>query len=278
VTDLLQPRKGDTVIFSRGRGSGGRHKAEDSRRPPRRPANRPDPDDLDIVVEDETGEGAGEPDDARRDTGPYDITEAPSGVERLDLGSLQIPSVDGVEIRVQPNPDGSLQQVVLVHGDSSVQLAVFAAPRSEGIWDEVRAEMRKAMFAEGVASEEIAGEYGTELRGRLRSPDGLVDVRFIGVDGPRWMVRAVYNGKAAIDPAEAGPLDICLSGLVVDRGREAMPVREALPLRLPREVMEQAEAQAGEGTDAAAGGDATGGRTNGQRPRTGGKPSPRRRR
>ena len=33
-------------------------------------------------------------------------------------------------------------------------------------------------------------------------------------------------------------------GLVVDRGRDAMPVLEVLPLRLPREIAEQAKAQA----------------------------------
>ncbi|HTF12516.1 MAG TPA: DUF3710 domain-containing protein, partial [Asanoa sp.] len=48
--------------------------------------------------------------------GPYDISEAPSGVERLDLGSLQIPALPDVEIRVQANPDGAVQQVVLVNG------------------------------------------------------------------------------------------------------------------------------------------------------------------
>jgi hypothetical protein len=58
------------------------------------------------------------------------------------------------------------------------------------------------------------------------------------------MVQAMYQGRAAVDPAAAGPLETCLRGLVVDRGKEAKPVREVLPLRLPREVAEQAQAQA----------------------------------
>jgi len=73
--------------------------------------------------------------------GPWDEKHAPEGVQRLDLGSLQIPAIEGVEVRVQANPDGAVEQVVLVDGDSALQLGVFAAPRSEGIWDEVRAEM-----------------------------------------------------------------------------------------------------------------------------------------
>ena len=173
--------------------------------------------------------------------GPYDASEAPEGVERLDLGSLQIPAVSDVEVRVQADQQGVIQQVVLVHGDNALQLGVFAAPRSEGIWDEVREEIRKSLFADGAAAQEAQGEYGTELHARVRTPDGLTDLRFVGIDGPRWMVRGVYQGRAATDPAAAGPLAECLDGLVVDRGQEAKPVREPLPLRLPRDLADQAE-------------------------------------
>ncbi|MFF3865139.1 DUF3710 domain-containing protein [Micromonospora sp. NPDC001898] len=185
--------------------------------------------------------------------GPYDVAEAPDGVQRLDLGSLQIPAVADVEVRVQADPEGVIQQVVLVHGESALQLGVFAAPRSDGIWDEVREEIRQSLFNDGVAAQEVQGEYGPELRARVRTPDGLTDLRFVGVDGPRWMVRGVFQGAAATDPAAAGPLAECLDGLVVDRGQEAKPVREPLPLRLPREVAEQAGEQAGEGAPGAPG-------------------------
>ncbi|MEV4464487.1 DUF3710 domain-containing protein [Micromonospora echinofusca] len=176
--------------------------------------------------------------------GPYDVSEAPEGVQRLDLGSLHIPAVRDVEVRVQADPEGVIQQVVLVHGSNALQLGVFAAPRSEGIWDEVREEIRQSLFNDGAAAQEVQGEYGTELRARVRTPDGLTDLRFVGIDGPRWMVRGVYQGDAATDPNAAGPLAECLDGLVVDRGQEAKPVREPLPLRLPRDVTDQAGEQA----------------------------------
>lgn len=265
------------MIFSRGRGSGGRHhKADDSRRAERRgrpSPDRPDEDEVDL---------ADEADLDATETGPYDIADAPEGVERLDLGSLQIPSVDGVEVRVQASQEGAVQQVVLVHGPSALQLGVFAAPRTSGIWNEVRAEIRKSLFDDGVAAEEVPGEFGTELRARVRTPEGLTDIRFVGIDGPRWMVRAVYQGPAAVDPEAAGPLAVCLHGLVVDRGKEAMPVREALPLRLPREAAERAAAQgAGQGTGPAIvtegdSGQPTG--VNGSTPSTRRRPSPRPRR
>lgn len=168
--------------------------------------------------------------------GPYDLTEAPAGGHRLDLGSLQVPAVDGVEIRVQADPDGQVQQVVLVEGESALQLGVFAAPRNEGIWDDVRAEIRKSLFNDGVAAEDVPGRYGVELRARVRTPDGLTDLRFVGVNGPRWLVRAVFQGPAAVDATAAPALVECLEGLVVARGMEAKPVREPLPLRLPQEM------------------------------------------
>jgi len=180
--------------------------------------------------------------------GPYDSRHAPDGVQRLDLGSLLIPALEGVEVRVQANPDGGVEQIVLVHGDSALQLGVFAAPRSEGIWAEVRAEIATAMKSDGAAPREFDGPYGVELAARVNTPEGPADVRFVGVDGPRWMVRALYQGLAAADPAQEGVLGECLRGLVVVRDDEARPVREALPLRLPREMAEQAEQQ-GEAED-----------------------------
>jgi hypothetical protein len=175
--------------------------------------------------------------------GPYDIADAPAGVRRLDLGSLLIPAVDGVEIRVQAGENGTIAQLELVDGANTLQLGAFAAPRSEGIWDEVRQEIRRSLFDDGVGAEEVAGQWGAELRARLRTPTGIDDLRFIGVDGPRWMLRAVLRGPAAIDPSQAVLLMACLSGTAVRRGEEARPVRESLPLVLPQEMSAAVAAQ-----------------------------------
>lgn len=168
-------------------------------------------------------------------TGPYDFAEAPPA-DRVDLGSLLLPAIDGVEIRLQASEDGVIQQIVLAHGDNALQLGVFAAPRTDGMWDEVRAEIRKSLFDDGVAAEDVSGNWGTELRARLRTQNGFDDLRFIGIDGPRWMVRAVFQGPAAVDPILGGPLNDCLNGLVVRRDDTARPTREGLPLRLPEEM------------------------------------------
>ena len=226
------------MIFSRGKRTVGRHAR--SRQEPASGEASGTPD----ASPDPTGPpGAGSPVPSPT-TGPYDITEAPAGVRRLDLGSLRVPSVTGVQVRVQASPDGTIQRVVLIHGRSALQVAAYAAPRTEPIWDEVRAEIRTSLFAEGVTAREEDGEYGVELRARVRTKDGPRDVRVVGVDGPRWLVRAEFQGPAAADPGSAPQLIECLHGLVVDRGTEAMPAKEQLPLRLSPEMAAQVQEQA----------------------------------
>jgi len=140
--------------------------------------------------------------------GPWDAEHAPAGVERLDLGSLLIPAIEGVEVRVQANPDGAVEQIVLVDGESALQLGVFAAPRSEGIWDEIRAEIAAGVTRQGGTADEVPGPFGRELvvRVPVRSADGRTGhqaQRFVGVDGPRWFLRAVFQGPAVHDEGAA---------------------------------------------------------------------------
>lgn len=184
-------------------------------------------------------------DEAAPERGPYDVRHAPRGVDRIDFGSLQIPRLDGVEVRIEANPaDGTVTTVVLFDGTSALGLGVFAAPRTEGIWAEVREETASRMAADGIVAREIRGRYGVELVGEVKTPEGPVDVRLIGVDGPRWLVRGTFQGPAAADHDHAGPLVLCLEGVVVVRDEEARPPGEPLPLSLPKELIEQAQAQA----------------------------------
>ena len=83
---------------------------------------------------------------------------------------------------------------------------------------------------------EAAG-IGADGRGPLfRTAEGRTGhqvQRFAGVDGPRWFLRAVFQGPAAQDPAAAAELESVVRDVVVVRGTEAMAPRELLPLRLP---------------------------------------------
>jgi hypothetical protein len=184
-------------------------------------------------------------------TGPYDETDSPDDeLERLDLGALRIPVVAGVEVRVDVGPDGQVVAATLSYGGSEAQVGAFAAPRTAGIWDEIRAEIRGSISAQGGTSEESKGRFGTELVGRVPVQGGFQSVRFVGVDGPRWFLRTLFTGAAATDPARAGVLEDAVRNIVVIRGSSPMPVRDPLPLQLPKDVAEQAE-QAARGAHAA---------------------------
>jgi hypothetical protein len=171
--------------------------------------------------------------------GPYDVRDAPEDdLERVDLGALQIPLHHGMEVRLELNEAQQVVAVTLVCPDGHMQLGVFAAPRSEGIWDDVRAEIAASLHAQrGTAKERLDGPFGVELVGRAPGDgNALVPVRFIGVDGPRWMLRAMLVGRIATDAAKAEAFEQVMRDVVVVRGADPLPVREAVPLTLPKGI------------------------------------------
>jgi hypothetical protein len=118
-----------------------------------------------------------------------------------------------------------------------MQIGVFAAPRSEGIWDEVRTEIAESLNAERrTSASEQDGPFGIELKATLLGDDGTVPARFIGVDGPRWFLRALIAGPIAADRAKARPFEEALRGVIVVRGSDPLPVRDPVPLHLPSGV------------------------------------------
>ncbi|HVF04570.1 MAG TPA: DUF3710 domain-containing protein [Frankiaceae bacterium] len=181
-------------------------------------------------------------------TGPYDEADVDDERPRLDLGGIKVPVPEGVELRVDVSPEGQVQSAVAVHGQSQMQINAFAAPRREGIWDEVRTEILQSLRNEQDGqAEEVEGTFGRELRARIPAgPGQFVPARFIGADGPRWFLRALITGPAALEPSQAGLLEEVFRGTVVIRGNEAMAPRDVLPLRLPKEAQDAAAAAAAE--------------------------------
>lgn len=183
-----------------------------------------------------------------RSAGPFDVSEVDGREGRVDLGALWLQGVPGMELRLEV--DQNTQQVnaaTAVIRDSVLQVQAFAAPRSGGLWDEIRSELATAIETQGGTAEERAGVVGTELRTRMPStgPDQrtvFAPATFLGVDGPRWFLRGVLSGRAAIDDTAAAPLLEVFRAAVVVRGTEPMAPRELLPLALPREAERAAEA------------------------------------
>jgi hypothetical protein len=174
-----------------------------------------------------------------RSHGPWDVTEVPDLGARLDLGAVRIPGLVGMQLRMEMDQGGSRVVAVNLGFDgSALQVQAFAAPRTFGIWDELRAELAGSVTRQGGTVDEVQGPFGQELLARLpiRTPEGRSGhrpARFIGVDGPRWFLRGVLTGRAAVDPEAAAPIEAVLREVVVVRGDEARAPRDLLPLHLP---------------------------------------------
>jgi hypothetical protein len=183
-------------------------------------------------------------------TGPFDSADEPaSDLQRLDLGSLRVTVLPDTDVRLEVSPEGEVVAATLVQGDTALQLNAFAAPRTEGIWADVRTEIKDALNDGGGTAEEAEGFFGTELRAAVPTEvpgQGIVlaPARFVGVDGPRWFLRGLLTGPGASEDAAAQPLLEAMKQVVVVRGNDPMAVRDPLPLALPANAMEHAEAAA----------------------------------
>jgi hypothetical protein len=191
----------------------------------------------------------GDPGDLNRNRGPWDDADAPDdGLSRLDLGGIRVPIFQGMELRVEfDQPSQQVTGAAVATSAGQLQIAAFAAPRSAGIWDEVREEIAASLRDSGAPADEVPGVFGTELHTvmNVTSPGGVAmtqPARFYGIDGPRWFLRGLLIGPAAADPAFAAELERVLRDVVVVRGGEAMAPRDLIPLRLPPETVQAAEA------------------------------------
>lgn len=195
---------------------------------------------------------------ATRPQGPWDIDDLPDEDtrDRVDLGALRIPVPEDVELRVDLDPNGAVVAATLVHGEEVMQLGVFAAPRTEPMWVEVREEIADSLRTGGGggSATEVDGPWGAELQARVPTdqPGVFAAARFIGVDGPRWFLRALITGPLAAQAQEDPVLAEALRAVVVVRGGEAMPPRDPLPLRLPKDAQVSAEQAIAEQSERAA--------------------------
>lgn len=201
----------------------------------RRGAKDDAPEDVaDVVEEVEAAPAA-----PARERGPWDAEEPHDDRTRVDLGALLVPGVDGMELRMEVDRATNVVSSVTIGIDgSTVTLQAYAAPRSEGIWDEIRAELAESVEREGGSVDDLPGPFGRELLARLpiRTAEGRTGhrpARFVGVDGPRWFLRGVFTGHAAVDPERARTLEDLFAGVVVVRGADARPPRDLLALTLP---------------------------------------------
>ncbi len=177
----------------------------------------------------------------RETAGPFDIVEVPTMRPYVDFGGIKVAPREGLQLRLEV--DERAKRVVAVTLDfegSLLQVQAFSAPKTTGLWHQVRSEISAQLSSQGARIEEAEGELGPELIAVSSVPaeqgGGTRTVRFVAVDGPRWMLRGVIMGAAAEDAqARAGVIEL-FRDMVVVRGDQPMPPSELLQLQVPAGV------------------------------------------
>ncbi|OBK16242.1 hypothetical protein A5636_03885 [Mycobacterium asiaticum] len=179
-------------------------------------------------------------DDATDDEieGPFDIEDfddpADAAMARLDLGSVLIPMPSAGQVQVELTETGVPSAVWVVTPNGRFTIAAYAAPKTAGLWREVASELADSLRKDSAKVSIKDGPWGREVVG---TASGVV--RFIGVDGYRWMIRCVVNGPHETIDALTDEAREALADTVVRRGDTPLPVRTPLAVQLPEPMVQQ---------------------------------------
>ena len=171
--------------------------------------------------------------------GPWDVADAPEGTEFYDFGPLKLPAIPGIKARLEIDPDRQEIGAVTVRiADCALQLQVIAKQRGVSVWADTRQELVANLRLRPGHQQVIEGHYGAEVIGVLtgRTPEGLLvdaTMRFQGVEGDTWMIRAVSSGGSVTHDSVVAKVDAFLSRCAVDRGDGDEPAGTVLPLTDP---------------------------------------------
>ena len=174
----------------------------------------------------------------RTTNGPLDESEANAVRPYVDLGGVKIVPRADLQLRLEVE-DGT-QRIVAVamdYADSTLQVQPFAAPRTSGLWAEIRDQIVEQIQKQGGTTRIADGPFGPEVLAQIPATvageTGARLVRFVGVDGPRWFLRGVISGDAAENPEAASRVEDLFRSVVVVRGNTPMPPRDLIPLHMP---------------------------------------------
>jgi hypothetical protein len=205
----------------------GKHRAKDGPTPGLRDALPVEPPRHEPPAEPEVG-----------DDGPFDIADFddPAAAQggRLDLGSVLIPMPSEGQLQVELTSTGVPSAIWVVTPNGRFTIAAYAAPKSASLWREVAGELADSLRQDSAQVSIQDGRWGREVVG-----SGAGVVRFIGVDGYRWMIRCVVNGTHETIEALTDEARQALTDTVVRRGDTPLPVRTPLPVQLPEPMAAQ---------------------------------------
>jgi Protein of unknown function (DUF3710) len=174
----------------------------------------------------------------RATAGPLDESEANAVRPYVDLGGVKILPRPDLHLRLEVE-EGSKRVVAvgLDYAGSTLQVQPFAAPRTSGLWHEIRQQIVDQIHKQGGTTTVVVGPFGPEVRAEIplaaEQAEGSRIARFIGVDGPRWFLRGVIAGSGAAGGDAASQVEDLFRSIVVVRGNTPMPPRDLIPLSMP---------------------------------------------
>ena len=211
----------------------GRHKPKDDSG-----ATPVEPEVSEAAAAQQEPETSTQPEPGDELQGPFDIEDfddpAAAEAARLDLGSVLLPMPAAGQLQVELTETGVPSAVWIVTPNGRYTVAAYAAPKTGGLWREVVAELADSLRKDGVDVTIQDGPWGREVVGVASGA-----VRFIGVDGYRWMIRCVVNGTLESVDVLTGEAREALADTVVRRGATPLPVRTPLPVELPEPMASQ---------------------------------------
>lgn len=176
----------------------------------------------------------------RASAGPFDFSEVTFNGAYLNLGSIMLPTKDGLQVKLEVEEPGQrVIAVTLEFDDSALQLQAFAAPKSEGLWHSIRLQLEDSIVSQGGTVESRVGSLGPELLAKLPIVNesgtqiGTRFSRFVGVDGPKWFLRGVISGAAITDPKASADIEDLFRSVTIHRDATPLPPGDLLSLHLP---------------------------------------------
>lgn len=179
---------------------------------------------------------------AAPENGPFDIADAkPEEFDFSDfakasvnLGSMLLAIPHEGDIQVEMGPQGpTMLHVVGTAG--RITPVAFSAPTSGGLWEKSSREIAEGLEGDGLKVRIEDGPWGPEVVG-VRDE---MQMRIIGANGPRWMLRMTLAGPTSTSDELAELGRGIMARCFVNRGEHPMPAGQPLPVTLPVQMAEQ---------------------------------------
>ena len=170
---------------------------------------------------------------------PLNKNEITNEEDYVNFGSVLIPKLDGLDVTVQIDQQSKqLTSFSLIYANTIAKVEIFAAAKEHSSWADIRFEIAARLEETQVQPKISTGSFGPQITAVMPTFDeqGKVIVqaiRFLGIDGDRWFLRATISGAGAVDFDAAHQVDEIIAKLVIDRGDEPMAPGSRLPITFP---------------------------------------------